>query len=87
MRSLSNGDLGESTSAFRTSKTLSRALGPLLSSSGARLSKLHTDTRFPVVLWVAHCTFQGPTWKVGVSEAGGSVDVADGVDALEVPIT
>ena len=62
------------TSAFKTSNTRSRALGPHLSSSGERFSKLHIETRLLVVLCMANMTFQGPTLKDGVEVAAGSAE-------------
>ena len=64
------------TSAFRTSIVLSLDAGPIRSISWLRLSALHTETRFPVVLCVADCTFHGPTLNGSAcAVAAGNVDV------------
>ena len=62
------------TSVFNISNTRSRALGPHLSSSEERLSKLQIATRLFVVLCIANWTFQGPTLKGGVEVAAGSAE-------------
>ena len=67
------------TSAFNTSRALSFAMGPCLSISAPRLSKLHIETRLLVTLcdaaWIRH----NPTLKGEDKAAGAVVEEAEGV--------
>ena len=82
------------TSAFNASIILSLA-PPALSTSALFLSKVHTDTRFPVTLCVAGWTFQSPTWNVGVKLGVGKFvellfevavpEPTEGLDELDGP--
>lgn len=48
--------------------------GPSFSTSGPRLSKDHTETRFPVILCEADCTLHSPILNGGAGGATGSTD-------------
>jgi hypothetical protein len=82
------------TSAFSTSRVLSFARGPNLSTSAPLLSKLHTETRLFVTLCEPVWTRQRPTLKDGAKATVAAEDAEDtlgaGVDALlpldDVPI-
>lgn len=58
-----------------TSKVLSFPATPNRSISGPRLSNDHTETRFPVTLWVAGWTFHSPIWNGGVNGIGAILAV------------
>ena len=64
------------TSDLRASTTRSLDWGPSLSTSGPRLSKAHTETRFPVTLCDADCTLHNPTLNGGAGGVTGSTDPA-----------